>query len=76
MELATREYASQKGRIIKAAQNGRLRLIAYVCYIFIFPSNRTHSRLMEDATSYMIIMLEYGTKPTSWIPYGQTRTAD
>lgn len=25
MELATREYASQKGRIIKAAQNGRLR---------------------------------------------------
>lgn len=25
---------------------------------------------------YKIIMVEYGTKPTSWIPYGQTRAAD
>lgn len=25
---------------------------------------------------YKIIMVEYGTKPTSWIPYGQTRTSD
>ena len=25
---------------------------------------------------YMTIMLEYGTKPTSWVPYGTTRAAD